>query len=315
LTGGYPNLVYRLPQEEAGLQRLLRATCPERLDVHHGLGHHERALSLAARLRIPQHSVIHDYARLCGRIALVGPGNRYCGEPGLAACEACIADLGSLLEDDPPVRLQRARAERELAGSVRVIAPSADAAQRLRRHFPAARPEIEPWEDDARLAPRIQPPPGPLVRVAVPGAIGIEKGCEVLLACARDAALRGLGIEFVVAGFTADDARLLAAGPVFITGRYEEEEAVSLLAGLRADLAFVPSIWPETWCFALTRAWQAGLDAAVFDLGAQAERVRRTGRGWVLPLGLGAGALNDALFRCASLARAGLACNLPRQQG
>jgi hypothetical protein len=62
-------------------------------------------------------------------------------------------------------------------------------------------------------------------------------------------------------------------------------------------VAFIPSIWPETWCFALTRAWQAGLPAAVFDIGAQAERTRRTGRGWPLPLGLTPPALNDALLR------------------
>ena len=40
------------------------------------------------------------------------------------------------------------------------------------------------------------------------------------------------------------------------------------------DLAFLPSIWPETWCFTLSEAWAAGLYAVVFDLGAQAERMR-----------------------------------------
>jgi hypothetical protein len=44
------------------------------------------------------------------------------------------------------------------------------------------------------------------------------------------------------------------------------------------------------------------LDAVVFDIGTPAERVRRTGRGWVLPLGLPPGRVNDALLNHQTLA-------------
>jgi glycosyltransferase involved in cell wall biosynthesis len=130
----------------------------------------------------------------------------------------------------------------------------------------------------------------------VVGAIGPEKGYDVLLACARDAAWRGLALEFVVVGHTFDDRRLLDTGCAFITGRYDEAEATALIRAQGAHLAFLPSIWPETWCFALGAAWRAGLSAAVFDIGAQAERVRATGRGWILPLGLPPVAINNALL-------------------
>lgn len=104
-------------------------------------------------------------------------------------------------------------------------------------------------------------------------------------------------------GYTADDVRMLDAGPVFITGEYAEAEAVALIQAQAAHLAFLPSVWPETWCFALSRAWEAGLAVAAFDLGAQAERIRRTGHGWLLPLGLPARAVNDALLGLQSPAR------------
>ena len=48
----------------------------------------------------------------------------------------------------------------------------------------------------------------------------------------------------------------------------------------------LPSIFPETWCLSLAEAWRAGLRVVAFDIGAQAERIRRTGRGFLLPLGL-----------------------------
>ena len=132
------------------------------------------------------------------------------------------------------------------------------------------------------------------------GAVGIEKGYEVLLACARDARARALPLEFIVVGYTTDDTRLIDAGPVFITGEYAEANAAALIQRQRAHLAFIPSVWPETWCFALSRAWEAGLAVAAFDLGAQAERIRATGRGWLLPLGLQARAVNDALLTLQS---------------
>jgi hypothetical protein len=117
-----------------------------------------------------------------------------------------------------------------------------------------------------------------------------------LLACARDAVLRGLALEFVLVGHSHDDRRLLDTGRVRVTGTYREGEGEMLVRAQRPHLAWLPSVWPETWCFTLGVAWRAGLRAAVFDIGAQAERVRATGHGWLLPLGLPAAAINNALL-------------------
>jgi glycosyltransferase involved in cell wall biosynthesis len=188
----------------------------------------------------------------------------------------------------------RARSLAELLGASRVVAPSQDTATRLQRHFPLIQSEIVAWGDD-EVMPPLEPRPivsGEFRRICVVGAIGIAKGYEVLLACARDAAMRDLNLEFCVVGYSCDDARLLATGRVQITGRYEEREAVALIRAQRAHLGWLPSLWPETWCYTLTQTWQAGLNVVAFDIGAPAERIRRTGRGWLYPLGLSSPALN-----------------------
>jgi len=156
----------------------------------------------------------------------------------------------------------------------------------MRRHFPSVRPVVQLHTDDAAIddPPRIVAA-GPF-RVCVIGAIGVHKGFQVLLDCARDADARDLPLEFVVVGHTIDDRALLATGRVFVTGPYAADEAVALIKSQHARLALLPSIFPETWCFTLGEAWQAGLRVIAFDLGAQAERIRRTGRGILLPLGL-----------------------------
>ena len=293
---GFPNLAYAVPDGLPALARLLRPDRVALVELHHMLGHHHAVTGLARLLRAPIHAVIHDYASFCPRIALVSTNRRYCGEPDLAGCEACVADLGTMLAEDVPVPQLVARSAAMLASAEKVMAPSADAAARIRRHFPALRPVVQPWEDDAVLPPLVPGPGGPARRVCVVGAIGVEKGYDVLLDCARDARRRALPISFTVVGYTSDDARLLAAGPVFITGEYADADAVALVRAQGADMAFLPSVWPETWCFALSRAWQAGLGVAAFDLGAPAERIRAAGRGWLLPLGLPPAAVNDALL-------------------
>jgi glycosyltransferase involved in cell wall biosynthesis len=315
-----PNLRFALPGEMDALVALLSAERPLYAEWHHLLGHHPSVRTLCERLALPYDVYVHDYAWFCARIALVGPAGRYCGEPDVAGCESCIAVQGSNLgEPIAPAALVR-RSAAELAAARAVIAPSNDAARRIARHFPSVRPRAVGWEDDAPAMPLERfaspaPIPSPILaprpqraRICVIGGIGVEKGYDVLLGCLADAKERGLPLDFVVVGHTPDDDALFEAGCLDVTGPYREDDAVALIRARHCDLAFLPSIWPETWCFTLGLAWRAGLAAACFDIGAQAERIRRTGRGAVLPLGLPVGAVNDTfLHLCRGRASVGSA--------
>jgi glycosyltransferase involved in cell wall biosynthesis len=154
-------------------------------------------------------------------------------------------------------------------------------------------PQVEPWQDDSKITP-IPRAQHNNRRICVIGAIGQEKGFDVLLACARDARRRCLDITYIVVGYTSDDGRLLKLGNVEITGKYHEEEVGALIRRQKGNCAFIPSIWPETWCYALSRAWEAGLHAFAFDIGAPAERIRQNGWGILLRLGMEPGKINDA---------------------
>jgi GT2 family glycosyltransferase len=300
----FPNLRYAMPDELPALLRLLAGEHPRAIELHHMVGHHPSVLELIAKLGVPYDVHVHDYAWLCGRVVLVGPAQRYCGEPETLHCEACVADAGSLIEEDITVGDLRKRSARLFAAARRVIVPSEDTAARIRRHFPATRAKVAYHEDDAAVTEPLPLAVAPaLCRVCVIGAIGIHKGYQVVLDCARDAAERRLPLEFVVVGHTIDDRRLMATGRVFITGSFAPEEVVPLIKAQQATLALLPSISPETWCFGLTDAWRAGLQVAAFDIGAQAERIRRTGRGFLLPLGLPPHAINNALVAAAGLSR------------
>jgi GT2 family glycosyltransferase/glycosyltransferase involved in cell wall biosynthesis len=298
ISDDFANLVYAIPRELPALLRLLRSTRPIGQEVHSFLGHPPEIFDVVARLAAPYEVHVHDYAWFCPRVSLVGGFRRYCGEPDLHQCEACVADFGTFLNEDITVAALRSRSAAFLASAHRVVAPSVDAGYRIKRHFPDLSPVIVPHENDALItAPaRSHMVTNSPVRVCVVGAIGLHKGYDVLLACARDAARRLLDLEFVVVGHTIDDARMMATGRVFVTGRFAPEEAVGLIAAQNAQLGFVTSIWPETWCLSLGDIWRAGLQAAAFDIGTPAERIKQSGRGILLPLGLSPGAINNALI-------------------
>ncbi len=297
-----PNLAFELPFEAAALKRLLATCRPIAAEIHHLLGHDHSVMDLITDLDVPYDVWIHDYAWFCAQISFVTGEGRFCGEPDAAACDNCVARWGRWITDPVPPSALRRRSAAELAAARSVIVPSRDVARRVARYAPRVCPHVQPWETDPPYQPprvRSGPSTGGPVKVVVVGAVGVDKGFDVLRACAQDAAARGLNLSFVVVGYSVDDAALLATGRVFITGRFAAPEAAALIAAQSAQFAFLPSIWPETWCYALSDVWTADLSAVVFDIGTPAERVRACGRGWLLPLGLPPAAVNDALLSLA----------------
>jgi glycosyltransferase involved in cell wall biosynthesis len=299
-NGSLPVLQFELPRERAAVLRLLQGLQPIAVEIHHLLNHDPSVFEIIRALDLPYDAHVHDYAWFCPRIALVGHGDRYCGEPAPTVCQTCVNDLGGYLNDDISVAALLDRSMTILSAAKRVIAPSNDAATRLARHFRGIAPLVVPHEDDDAVPepPAISCDTG-TVRICVAGAIGLHKGFNVLLACARDARQRSLDLTFIVAGTTIDDERLMDTGRVFVTGPYQPNEAVDLIRAQAAALGLLPSIWPETWCLGLTELWRAGLNVAAFDIGAPAERIRRTGRGLLLPLHLTPAAINDTLLKAA----------------
>ena len=235
--GSTPNLRFALPGDLGALVKLLRADRPTHVELHHMLGHDQALFRLAPALGVPYDVYIHDYAWFCPRIALVQE-HSYCGEPAISACEDCVADFGSNTEEPISVAALVERSAQLLQAARRVVVPAPDVAtfvwpgifrscawrsRRGRTIWRSRRP---------RCRRRVR-------RVCVVGGVGVEKGYEVLLACVRDAGRRRLPLEFVLVGHSRDDDRLLGAGPIMITGRYDPLEVESLIRAQNADIALL----------------------------------------------------------------------------
>jgi GT2 family glycosyltransferase len=294
---GLSELRYRIPSELDALGTLLESLQIASIEFQHFLGLDPRVIAMVQRLGVPIDTYIHDYSWVCPRVTMIDGSGTYCGEPSISHCQRCVSRHGSNLPESISVAALRRRSAKWLRASRRVIAPSQDTAARLRRYIPDLPIDVEPHE--TFIARNQQPTPpvaGERVRVAIIGAIGHHKGYKVLLDCARDAARRRLDLEFVVIGYSEDDQRLMRSGRITLTGRYRDSEVGHLLRREGAQVVFLPSVWPETWCYTLSHAIASGLPVVAFDIGAMGERLRAEGCGTLLPLGLSPREINDLLM-------------------
>jgi GT2 family glycosyltransferase len=306
-----PNLRYTVPAELPELTALLAGLTLERIEIHHFLDLDPAVIDALRALGVPYDVMIHDYAWVCPRITMIDGSGRYCREPPVSVCESCVRRNGSRLPKSLSVAALRARSTGWLRHASSVHAPSTDTAARVSRYFPGLDIRVRPHTPHTSSPyPTLTAPAGARpssrnsrrLRVALIGAIGGHKGYRILLECARDAAARRLPLEFVVIGYTENDRRLLRSGRVEVTGRYVDEEAPHLLRREQPDLLFLPSVWPETWCYALDHALRTSLPIVAFDIGAMAERLRAVGEGGgarphtLLGLDLGAREINERLL-------------------
>lgn len=245
----------------------------------------EHILSIARQLQVPMDVDIHDYKVICPRINLVDQHGFYCGEPNEVACDQCLASLGNEF-GVRKIKPWRKMHYRVLRYARNVWTPDEDVTQRLARYFPDVVTQVTPHEHVDRNAFQStkMKTPGETLHIVIIGAISKIKGYDIILACAKEAKHKRMSVRFSLLGYSMNDAILEAAG-VEVLGRYQEHEAETRLSALSPDIVWIPSIWPETFCYTLSIALRAGYPTYAFDIGAQAARLRQLGFDrWILPL-------------------------------
>src|SRR5690606_29095473 len=103
------------------------------------------------------------------------------------------------------------------------------------------------------VAPALQPEQ-PL-RVLCLGALGREKGVQVLRSVAALARQRGAPVEFTLLG----SAHIPLGKAVTPLGAYTDDALPALLAKQQPHLLWFPVQCPETWSYTLSAALEAGL--------------------------------------------------------
>ena len=125
-----------------------------------------------------------------------------------------------------------------------------------------------------------QNPAGLVCPVAVVGAIGHHKGwsgVEAVVSAMPET------LPLVLLGYA--EQRLtqgwLVPGKLWVHGAFQLEELPSLVDRYGVRMAFFPPGQPESYCYALSDAWLAGVPVLVPNLGALGERVNKHAGGEV----------------------------------
>ena len=308
--------VYDWRHEGAALLQLISDARFDRVELNHVLHIPFDLIDSLYELGIPVDMQLHDYVYLCPQVTMMGRHHRFCGEAPVTECVRCVRSQGSALGDGLGAVAWRRRSTPWLRRARHVYAPSTDTAERYQRYLPGLAVTVVPHEPIELRSRR--PIPAPLeqrsrTRVALIGGIGDHKGYRVLLACAKEAAARNLPLEFVVIGYTHDDAALLRTERVFITGPYAESELLPLLQREAPQVLWMASVWPETWSYTLDAALATDLPIVAFDIGAVSRRLSQLKRGILLPLNTSVDSLCAALIPDHS--GIGRASRVPTNQG
>lgn len=272
-------------------------------------------LSLAGLLALARDGVrlilqAHDFALFCPRPHLIeAPHGAFCGySTDPARCAACLAHGRVAAPDSLPER--RAIARELLAAADAVVYPSEFARTAhlglfagldATRHLviPPAAPRLAGAETPAR-------PPGPCRRVAFLGPAKPHKGGAVIAEVARLLAATASPrprLRIYGGGDPGLLAPLRRLPGVEMRGSYCAGALPALLVRDGIDLALVLSIWPETHALVLDECAAAGVSVVVFDLGAQAARVRELGLGETVALARGPAGIAEVVTRLAGRPR------------
>ena len=244
---------------------------------------------------IPYAVTLHDFFYACPKVTLLDAGARYCGMPPAAKCTQCVRQ-GPVHAQLHPSLLPYAQAGETWRGlwdgflrdAAQVIAPSQDTAERYRTLFPGLSVSVRPHFAPPGLAapPAALPrPAGPGLRVALPGALGPQKGIHALTELARHCSRWHDDIAFVVVGFSDREEELRRHDNISLRGSYRPAEAVAALAAARCRVALLLNVFPETFSYTLSESLQAGLTPVAYDFGAIGERMRALGVGVTVPPG------------------------------
>ncbi|MBI3715235.1 MAG: glycosyltransferase, partial [Betaproteobacteria bacterium] len=247
-----------------------------RIHLHHIDGLPPSILTLAASLAVPLDITLHDHFPITARYHL---------DPGGVAPSGAVENRWGWSETE-----WRARMGEFLATADRVICPSRYLQEQVRAAYPAQATVLWPHPEPGATSGAIP------IKVLILGRTTSTKGLDVVVSCARDARDRRLPLYFKIIGPTDQPVPEMPELPLEVHGSYRDEDLAFLVAAEHADAFLFPAQIPESFCYTLTTALNAGLPVVASRLGAFIERLESVKRAVLLRWDSPAAEWNDALL-------------------
>lgn len=271
---------------EIEYRHLIKALAIDDIFINHLLGFHfPDFLDWNQKCGIPYMVFLHDFYCVCPRYNLINDKGTYChAEKSEKVCRNCLKNHCLVRAID--VHTWRKKMGDFLAGAYEIRVPSQNTADIVHSYYPNLLLDVREHELSPSLHKTYQKSfeQDKIKTIVVLGAIGFEKGVDIVYGLKKIIEQQHAPVRLVVIGYTSkqNKAYKSASGHFEITGPYDPLKISDLLAEKRACLVIIPSIWPETFSYTTGEAIASGYPVIVFNIGAPAERVKRENAGVVV---------------------------------
>ncbi len=224
----------------------------------------------------------HDFFAVCPSICLINDENRHCFLPeNKEQCRRCYQNNFNKINSE----YGSIDKWREIWGNFlekcdEVVCFSENTKDYFKKCYPEVRYTITPHQVDYIEPVGEYDKTEKIVSIGILGNLTYLKGLGIVRRMAKIIEERSLNARIVIIGpniYGEEDI-----DNVMIHGKYQREELPELLRRYEIDMVFISSIWPETFSYTTEEAIKMGVPVASFDLGAQADRIRKYEKGLII---------------------------------
>lgn len=234
--------------------------------------------------------LIHDFYCVCPTVNLLTGQDIYCFLPDIDECNKCLTTNPHKVTRIADIKewrnawqqlIRKAIEVRFFSESSKRIVESIYILNHKKTTVLPHKPLIEFKECQKK---RTQKLPSKELHVGVIGALGVNKGVQILLEMAKTAKQLNMNIKFFVIGYVHPDYEQEAEkmDNIFVTGAYNRADLPELLSNNSIDVTMIPSVWPETYCYVLQEIMALEYPVISFGIGAQGERVNEYSKGQIV---------------------------------
>lgn len=275
-------------QDAEDIARLLLLGNPETVVVNELVTWSDPMLVLKTLLRARANSrfqlemAVHDFYPLCPGYNLINNEGRYCGVPSeLEVCAGCNSENEFSIDNSVIVEQWREKWREFVKNTDRVLFFSRSTLEIFCRAYPEVRNkgEVQPHEPLVVFSPIEREHPQLISEpftIGVVGRIDTIKGALMVRDLAQLLHARKPGWRVVVIGLLSPPC---AMDNVITLGPYQREDLPAIIDKHNVNIAFFPSICPETFSYVTQELVMLGLPIVCFGVGAQAEQVRKYSKG------------------------------------
>lgn len=241
-----------------------------RIHYHHIIGFLPEFLDYLRNYAAPFDFTVHDYFTICPNINLI-KGDTYCGELGIAQCNTCLSESRQSYATE--IVAWRNRHSWLITDAQRVICPSDDTLQRMRRYYPTGNFVKRYHQDIEHPALRRERTirHKDSIRIAILGSLSIAKGANLVRDLLSLIHTESVNVSIRVIG--SSQGLIRPRTNYSESGPYKADQLDVLLEEANADLILFPGRIPETYSYTLTEAMRLGLPILAPDVGAFPERL------------------------------------------